>query len=299
MAVNKDQSKDSTKDPFEEFEFRPINEGLGFHRKQKNNFSISSTSLSNSTTSISSRPGNLNSSNNMGLDLASTSTSFNQNITPKSSNTNFFEAPLPRHDSRTDSSKKSFSVPTIEDDSIAKAQTAVNQILKNLNNKRQTDFIYETEKQKTELKKSKPFFLAATLDAMLISAVFLISMIAMLSVTKVDLFLNLSHAESSRFVYIATIGLFLTVTFIYMVISRSFSGCTPGEWAFDQHCGGGEIKMNALIYVPRVVLRTLLVMITGFITLPTLSYFLNKDLAGEMSGISLFIKPNSPNASNS
>lgn len=270
MAAN----KDTNNDPFEEFEFRPINEGLGFHRKQKNNFSISNTSASSITS----------------------------NTTSTMTSANLFEAPLPRNDSRSESlrspSKKSLQVPNIEDDSIAKAQTAVNEILKNLNHKRQTDFIYETEKQKSALKKSKPFILAATLDAMLISAAFLLSMIAMLSVTKVDLFLNLSHSATSRFVYIATAGLFFTITFIYMVISRTFSGCTPGEWAFDQICGN-DPKMAAMNYIPRVVLRTLLVMLTGFITLPLLSYLFNKDYAGELSGINLYIKPNSSNATNS
>lgn len=266
MAVN----KNTNNDPFEEFEFRPINEGLGFHRKQKNNFTISNNTASN---------------------ISSTSTS-----------TNLFETPLPRNDFRSESlrsgTKKSLQVPNIEDDSIAKAQTAVNEILKNLNHKRQTDFIYETEKQKVALKKSKPFLLAATLDAMLISAAFLMSMIAMLSVTKVDLFLNLSHSATSRFVYIATAGLFFTITFIYMVISRTFSGCTPGEWAFDQLCGN-DPKMSSIAYIPRVVLRTLLVMLTGFITMPLLSYLFNKDYAGELSGISLYIKPTTSNATNS
>lgn len=283
MAVNKDPNKD----PFEEFEFRPINEGLGFHRKQKNNFSLSNNTTSSSgMTPLSANATTVN-------DRTSLNLTFNQ----KNSNTNIFETPLPRNESARNNTKKSFNIPNIEDDSIAKAQTAVNEILKNLNHKRQTDFIYETEKQKVALKKSKPILLAATLDAMLIIAAFLMSMIAMLTVTKVDLFLNLSHSATSRFVYIATIGLFLTVTFIYMVVSRTFTGCTPGEWAFDQHCGG-DTKMSALTYVPRVVLRTLLVMITGFVTLPLLSYLFNKDYAGELSGLSLFIKPSTSNASN-
>lgn len=250
-------------DPFEEFEFRPLNEGLGFHRQDKKQTSAQNTSTTEVRKSLSNQSQNSS-----------------------------FSTPLPRHDMRPDTGvKKSYTVPTIEDDSIAKAQTAVNEILKNLNQKRQFDFITDTEKQKMILKKSKPFFFAATLDAMLISACFLLTMIIMLTITKVDLFMNLTHPESSRFIYLATIALFGSVTFIYMVINRAFTGSTPGEWAFDQRCGSVD-DMNTISYIPRLALRTLVVMTTGFILLPTLSYLLNKDIAGTMSGISLLRKPN-------
>lgn len=250
MAVNND--------PFEEFEFRPINEGLGFHRKQK-----SQSSAAAPQTSIP--------------------------VISARSNTNptAFSAPLPRHESHS----RNFNIPVIEDDSIAKAQTAVNEILKNLNQKRQTDYNFESEKQRVLLKKSKPFFFAAALDGMLITAAFLLSMIVMLTITKIDLFMNLSHADSSKNIYVATVGLFLTIAFVYMVVNRAFSGFTPGEWAFDQCCGQAE-QMNSLTYIPRLALRTLLVMATGFVTLPVLSYLFNKDVAGQIAGVTLFRHPN-------
>lgn len=250
MAVNND--------PFEEFEFRPINEGLGFHRKQKSQSAAAAPQKS--IPIISAR----------------------SNTSPTA-----FSAPLPRHETNS----RNFNIPVIEDDSIAKAQTAVNEILKNLNQKRQTDYNFENEKQRVLLKKSKPFFFAAALDAMLITAAFLLSMIVMLTITKIDLFMNLSHAESSKNIYVATLGLFLTISFIYMVVNRAFSGFTPGEWAFDQCCGQAE-QMNSLTYIPRLAVRTLLVMATGFVTLPVLSYLFNKDVAGQIAGVTLFRHPN-------
>ncbi len=103
--------------------------------------------------------------------------------------------------------------------------------------------------------------------------------------------MNLNHPESSKFIYVATAGLFLTITFIYMVVNRAFAGFTPGEWAFDQFCGDSA-QMNTLTYVPRLAIRTLLVMATGFVTLPVLSYLFNKDVAGQLTGVVLFRKPN-------
>ena len=243
-------------DPLEEFEFRPINEGLGFHRKNvKSSPPTTMKSISTSTISAGS--------------------------------TSPFQTPLPRHDI---SKKPAFQVPHIEDDSIAKAQTAVNEILKNLNQKRQLDFVSDTERQKVLLKKSKPQLFAAILDGMLIIAAFLMTLILMLTITKVDMILNLTHPETSKLVYLATALLFAGVTFVYMVVNRSFLGYTPGEWAFDQQCGLNE-EMNQLMYIPKVAVRTVIVIVTGFVVLPFLSYLFNKDMAGSISGVNLYKKP--------
>ncbi len=252
-------------DPFEEFEFRPINEGLGFHRKQKANSLIA------------------NSTNQPSKDLQSTQ----KNSSPLFQSEIIFQSPLPRPETR---SRPSFQVPTIEDDSIAKAQTAVNEILKTLNHKRQIDFVNDTAKQKTEYKNSKPQLFASVLDGMLVASAFLLSLIIMLSITKVDLFLNLSHPQTSQMIYVATLALFLSIYFIYMVVNRAFLGFTPGEWAFDQVCGR-KGQDDELTFIPKLVFRTVLVAMTGFIILPFLSFLFNKDMAGEISGISLFQKP--------
>lgn len=246
-------------DPFEEFEFRPINEGLGFHRRNKTESQQGPRATTSAGTALTG-----------------------------------FTSPLPRqeHAPRSQFNIPTNNIPTIEDDSIAKAQSAVNEILKNLNHKRQLDFATEIERQKGELKKSKPYFFAATLDGMLIFAGFLMSMILMLTVTKVDLFMNLNSPETSASVYLATVGLFLSVAFIYMVINRAFMGFTPGEWAFDQYCGS-PAQSGSLTYVPRLALRTTVVMLTGFVTLTLASYLLNRDLAGEISGVTLHKKSDS------
>lgn len=267
---------DINKDPFEEFEFRPINEGLGFHRKNKSQQSTVASGFDMG-----------------GFSPQPTKSSFNIKTpapTP-TTNTPSFSSPLPRHDYSTPVVKGNYNIPTIEDDSIAKAQTAVNEILKNLNQKRQLDFLSETEKVNAELRKSRPILFAASLDGMLIVAAFLMSMIAMLTITKVDLFLNLSHPETSGLIYSATGLLFVAVAFIYMVVNRAFVGYTPGEWAFDQRLGA-QNEMETLTYIPRVAFRSFVTITTGFVILPLLSYLFNKDVAGQISGVALYRKPN-------
>ncbi len=271
----------NNQDPFEEFEFRPINEGLGFHRRNKNQAAALTPQTSGGLTP---RP----------VQQSTQQPTYQQTSQPARQQRPVapafgFTTPLPRPE--TVQSRPTLNIPSIEDDSIAKAQTAVNEILKNLNQKRQIDFLNETERMNIELRKSRPLFAAAGLDAMLIVAAFLMSMIAMLSITKVDLFLNLSHPETSGLIYVATGMLFIGVTFIYMIVNRAFLGYTPGEWAYDQRCGQ-VIDMHDLSYIPRLVLRTVLVIVTGFITMPLLSSLMNKDVAGQITGTNLYRKPN-------
>lgn len=248
-------------DPFEEFQFRPINEGLGFHKKTK-------TEKNNST-----------------LLAEITPTTTKKTTVPQTATQNSlspFQTPLPRAQTQ---------VPVIEDDSINQAQHAVNEILKTLNQKRQLDFEEDVKKQRAEIKASKPQIFAAILDGMLIVAAFLMALILTLTITKVDLVTNLTHPNSSIWVYVATVALFATVVFIYMVANRAMIGFTPGEWAFDQTCGSIKDR-KSLSYIPKLMFRSLLVMVTGFITLPFLSYLFNKDVAGKISGVQLYKKSN-------
>ena len=270
----------SNQDPFEEFEFRPINEGLGFHRKPKTQ---TSTSIGTEAVTVVTPVAK----NNRPTRAASSQTEAPASTGRSGS---IFQAPLPRAETKPEVKKSStLQIPTIEDDSISKAQTAVNEILKNLNHKRQLDFVQENTKKKEEYELSRPQLFAALLDGMLITAAFLMSLIVMLTVTKVDLFLNLSHPETSQLVYLATGLLYIAVAFIYMVVNRAFMGYTPGEWAFDQRCGKDNQEQD-LSYIPRLALRTLLVISTGFVSLSFLSFLFNQDVAGILSGVSLYKK---------
>ncbi len=81
---------------------------------------------------------------------------------------------------------------------------------------------------------------ASLLDAMLITAGTLLCLIMLLVVTKVDLFANLYHPDAQGMVYWSLIALVATVSWIYLVGHRVFLGFTPGEWVFDQRLGKPE-----------------------------------------------------------
>jgi hypothetical protein len=246
--------KNFENDVMDEFEFKPLTAGLGFHKKNETKKNETSSARADK---IEFRNPNLNFSNQP---------------------TNSTVAPTPHRQPK-------INVPTIEDDSILKAQSAVNEILKNLNHKKQQESQQKT-KTKFEWKSTAPSLAAATLDGMFVTALFLICMICMLAITKVDLIANFSSPGQNSAIFVATGALLLMVSFVYMTLFRTYLGYTPGEWAYDQRCGK-EIDQASTSYVPKVVLRSLLVTLTGFIPLTIISFFLKFDLAGTLINLPL------------
>ncbi len=263
---------DNTNDPFEEFEFKPLTEGLGFHR--------------NKETPKPTTPSQFNSK----LEFRSPNLKFETSTpitTPAGLN-----SPLPRHSFQTETSQNSnrpqtkIHVPMIEDDSIAKAQSAVNEILKNLNHKKQTEESIARNKKRMIWKNTTPSLMAGFLDTMLVTAGFLLMLIAMLTITKVDLISNLSNPGLNSMIWVATAALFAAVTLIYMVVFRTYLGFTPGEWAFDQRCGT-EMQQATATYILKITARTMLVMITGFFPMALISMILRTDITGLITGLQI------------
>ncbi len=254
-------SQDSN-DPFDEFEFKPLTEGLGFHRSNENRTS------------------------NRTSELISTKLEFRSPNLQFETADRGLHSPLPRNTFQNEMPMPKISVPTIEDDSIAKAQTAVNEILKNLNHKKQQEEFNSKNKKKLIWKNTTPSLLAGLLDSMLIAAGFLLMLIAMLTITQVDLISNLSNPGQNYMIWMATAALLACITLIYMVVFRTYMGFTPGEWAFDQRCGT-ETQQATAIYILKITARTLLVMFTGFLPLAIISMILRADFVGLITGLQI------------
>lgn len=263
-------------DPFEEFEFKPLTDGLGFHKKKPAaNTAAASTPLDQ--TSPKADPFAKNSLKSKGLELL------------EEPGADPLRSPLPRKN-RTALPTAPGNLTEVGGDGSA----AVDEILKTLQKNRRLDFETSKEKisqttPKLELKKSVWSFSAAILDAMLVVAASLLCMIVVLVATKADLIGNLSNPDGQGMIYLSLFSVFAGVCFIYLVGNRIFVGCTPGEWAFDQ-CVGKPEELNTTSYTLSVIARSLLVIATGFITLPILSVLTNKDIAGNITGARLFKK---------
>lgn len=255
-------------DPFEEFEFKPLTEGLGFHKKK---------SATPAATSKTEEPSTHAFIKDQGLELI------------EETSTDPLRPPLPRK-KNTPAAPTPGSLTEVGGDGSA----AVDEILKTLQKNRRLDF--ESSKQKisqathkTEYKKTTWSFSAALLDGMLVLASSLLCMIILLVATKVDLIGNLSNPDAQGMIYLSTVSLFAGVAFIYLTLNRIYLGYTPGEWAFDQRIGTPE-ELNKASYSLKVVGRSLLVVVTGFIVFPILSALFNRDIAGSITGAQLYKK---------
>lgn len=286
-------------DPFDEFEFKPLTEGLGFHKKSSLEFKNSHLTFENSEASI---PSNSISLENRSSEATKTFEISKQTAKNKHFNLN---SPLPRpefktqpasstgfnqtsgyqpHLSLNSTARQSINIPTIEDDSISKAQSAVNEILKTLNQKKQQEETLQKQSKKLIWKNSTPSIAAGFLDSMLIAAFFLLSLIAMLAITQVDLVANINNPDQGYTIYWATLLLLAGLQMIYFVSCRTFLGFTPGEWAFDQRCGS-EIQQASATYAARVALRSLINMTTGFILAPVISLIVRFDVLAPLTGL--------------
>ncbi len=257
-------------DPFEEFEFKPLTDGLGFHKKK----SPTPEPTLNRKEARSEKQSYF--LQDKGLDLIEDTA-----IDP-------LRSPLPR--------KKHSSNPLILTTPPNKSSdaSAVDEILKTLQNNRRFEIANEKTKvlsgpRKETYKLSYWSFSAALLDGMLITAASLLCMIILLVITKVDLMSNFMRPDAEGMIYFATTSIFVLITSVYLLINRIFLGCTPGEWAFDQTLGKPE-DVGTTNYSLRVVLRTVVTVLTGFVTLPLLSLLLQKDLSGQITGLCLYKK---------
>ncbi len=251
-------------DPFEEFEFKPLTDGLGFHQRG-NTAAPTQKAKFDYTLEM------------MAPDTAETLT--NPQIQPA----------LPRKETgRTDTAKIPANPPAIS--------STVDEILKTLGERRKYDFeekttakdIYRAPMTETFVA-SRFEFSAALLDGMLIIAAYLAAMIILLVVTKVDLFGNLLNADEEGMVYFGLFGMFAMITWVYLVANRMFLGFTPGEWVFDQRLGQPE-QLGTANYSLKVALRSVLVLATGFVLIPLTSMISRRDWLGRAMGVELFKK---------
>ncbi len=128
---------------------------------------------------------------------------------------------------------------------------------------------------------------SALLDLVIVTALALVFLVALLTVTKVDLNVVLGNLETDLMTQISLAVLFVAVLQMYVVIARVFFGRTMGEWTFDLQVGeDNEQKTNT--YPLKVSFRSLITMLTGLVFLPIISALIGRDIAGKLSGAQLY-----------
>lgn len=276
-----DNSNFSDKD---DFEFKPLTEGLGFH--QKKNSSPPSKPLVQFKTDMpeiemnSPLPRTKSGAEPyQHLSAAATSAAASAAAAASAfaSNTKTSQRP---------SANPSPASPTA-------ATNTVDEILKTLNQKKGIDTGVSKASLKTKstvtFKPAAWEVSASLLDAMLVTAATLFCLILLLLITRVDLFANIYHPDSQGMVYWSLAALVASISWIYLVCNRIFLGFTPGEWVFDQRLGQPEDQATAG-FALKSILRSTLVIATGFVIIPAISFALNDDVLGKITGLRLFKK---------
>ncbi len=290
-------------DPFDEFEFKPLTEGLGFHKKPASlKDQVRSAGLMDEH--LQSLPASIPLS---GEDLAAPKKqlTFDDVISslekgPLKSpmqGKSFLEVtePLPRP--RADMSalqsvevelprpapvQSPFPTPeTLRQPTGAKKTPSQKEMASAGTRRGAAD---SPQGQLVPLSASLP---SALLDSVIVIALNLIFLAALLSVMKVDLGVVMNGMESDGWTLLSVISMIMAVAFIYLVIARSFYGRTLGEWTFDVQLGRNEDHRQAM-YPVKVVARSLLVGFTGLALLPLLSLMIGRDVAGRICGVQLY-----------
>lgn len=259
-------------DPFEEFEFKPLTEGLGFHKKAKPMApaAMGSSSMSSMGPTLPRPPEGL---------IPPAPTPSSMKPMPSGMGTATIEKPKVR--SPLTPGQRRQPPPAMMDDDEG---TTVDTILKTLNKK--YDFT-EDQQIKAQLKAppaaiwrpDRASFSAIILDTMLVSAGFLGCLMALLMITGADLIGNLLSPDFAAIAGAMAL-MYATVAWIYLTASRAFMGFTAGEWVIDQRVGSPEI-LGSSQYTVKVAVRSTFVVLTGFIFSPIISNLFNADWIGQ------------------
>jgi hypothetical protein len=248
-------------DPIEEFNFKPITDGLGFHRKK-----VELKDQMKAAKVVQEAIG--------------------KNIPPKPRvDSPVLKSPLPRKETVTPAS------------SAVPSKDVIDELVRNFK-KPNESFIEETQTPRVIINPVKPQIAEESyplpwmmspffVDAMLVIALMLSCLLATLLITKADLLVLIMQSASDDEFWLTFPAIGAGMAFIYMTLTRLFLGASLGEMVFDIQLGTTEQQKN-LQYNFQVALRSMLAVATGFVFMPLISLIMRKDYLGTMSGLRLF-----------
>lgn len=263
-------------DPFEEFEFKPLTKGLGFHKKPSDMEMPARMSSAPSDTKDSKKVNELN-------QIMSRIPAFDTPVK--------IDPILPREE-------KNYPGPTYrapkfknteemlhKQEMKFEPQLPKHEITHEIKSSALSGEVYNAS-QATHRKEVPMNFGAMLFDVLV--AVGLLSLFTgvTLAITDSDFAAVWANAQTDLATRLSLILLAFTVVQVYLILSRSFFGATLGEWAFEITLGSQSQQKSAL-YPLQVTWRSFLVAITGFIPLPFLGMIFGKDLVGRLSGVRL------------
>ncbi len=278
----------------EDFEFRPITEGLGFHKKVKNESSERSEvsrELPSLDTEVDADIKARMESRRATLEKKVAEIPFDF----KSGSEGLFSKPLPRTAQdvpQVQAAEAAIEVPRFHYPKLTKPNAKKDVIQKEVDLNTILDQVQiedeETQEQlKTKLELTGPSLLSLFLDFTMVTGLSLLFILALVGVTKIDVVSLVGQIHQDHGIQIGVILLVYAVSQLYLMISRGFFGQTLGEWSLDTQLGSQE-DQNKISYPFKLILRSIILTVTGVVLLPLLSLLFGKDLTGKVSGLSLY-----------
>lgn len=301
-------------DPFDEFEFKPLTDGLGFHKKAVNlkeglktsgvlqdelqavPVTIPKSALEESPASTSAKATGTGKKHTFEDVLSA----LEKTPLQRSATSDLqFTEPLPREKQPATGStgkKKAMEIEPVQSpfpkpeaykNPTANSATAVKKVPTQTEQASVGTRRGAADSPQRKLDPAIISFPAALLDLIIVTALALVFLVALLTVTKVDLNTVLRNISADLMTQISLGVLFISVMQMYVVIARAFFGRTLGEWTFDLQVGEDE-EQTLESYPLRVVGRSMLTTLTGLILLPLISMIVGRDIAGQISGARLY-----------
>ncbi|MCB0393381.1 MAG: hypothetical protein KDD25_02405 [Bdellovibrionales bacterium] len=124
------------------------------------------------------------------------------------------------------------------------------------------------------------------LDLFVVIGLAAIFAVPLLMITQVDPIVVIRGALKDVTIQASLAILFIAVVNFYLIVSRSFFSSTLGEWAFDLKLGTLK-QRKSILYPFKVLTRCLIMTATGLLVLPFLGWIIRKDLLGKLTGTQL------------
>lgn len=248
-------------DVFDEFEFKPLTDGLGFNKKAQDiKKEIEDSQIAKAQVSA-------------GHDLPSV---------PKSFLEKELLGAMPKGATIT-SEKKVSQAASLQFksqlDSILDSQPEIKKELRK-QKPLSTPFTMPFEEIPTS-------FPAMLFDAIFSFALSLLFLIALVFVTRIDVMSIIKATSLYLTSQVSLLILYIAISQLYIVVARTFCGQTMGEWAFDVRLGKPE-EQNHQHYPLKVLGRALVMTVTGVFVMPILSIIMGRDIAASVSGLKLY-----------
>lgn len=261
MSFRNTEPDDS--DLFEEFEFKPLSAGLGFHKKDKEAAAPLSVSAAPS--------GASSSASSLSIDIKAP--------LPRKKNAPAKQQAAPTAtvaaDGVIDLDDKSPMIDTLKD-------VLTERTYKRLKAERPWEIDELTQAAQPETWKKTSFDLTALLmDTFIVGAFFLLALMVFVAVTEIDLVHAINRGNVDENILMALGALGVATAWIYMVSCRLFAGMTAGEFIFDQRLGL-DSDFEKASYGWKVALRTTILFATGLVVFPLIEEITRKDLLGSL-----------------